>query len=324
MAGDFMCVIDKRHHGVRPEPKTERTGKTEGTVVTLPLPKHPDQVPESEWVEPTSLADAAQQASNLHGKLIEEATAKGVRIGKILIWARGEHERLGLRNFVEWMTETAGIPTSTGYMYIDLAEDEEELRSRSEDLGGLLLTQEVKRIRDAKRAAKKPKAPPKIEWPNSYTRPDPSNWFDTSADLWDLGKLWQSSKMDWKSIVKEDGVTGVRAHAVGQGTPYKGKFSVFPGVLAELVYLRGLNGPPARILDPCAGGAVRGVVAATMGYEYHGIDIWPALIAENEDRCQDRPYKPHYYVGDGTRAGDYVDGPFDLLFTCPPYWNKEL
>lgn len=328
LAGDLLCVIDKRHHGVRPEPKTERTGKTEGTVVTLPLPKPPDQSSECDWVPPKSLEEAAAQAAVLYaeveGILREEVTPRGVRIGKFLLWGQAEHKRQKTGGFVKWMTETVGIPTSTGYICIDLAENEEELRSRSEDLGGLVLTEEVKRIREKKRAAKKPKAPPPIPWPDNYDPPDKEHWFDTSKDLWVLEDLWQATKMDWKSIVKEDGVTGVRAQAVGQGTPYKDKFSVFPGVLAEFVYLRGLNGPPARILDPSTGGPVRGAVAAIMGYELHGIDKSAAQIAENIARCADLPLKPHYYVGDGTRAGDYVEGPFDLLFTCPPYWNKEI
>jgi hypothetical protein len=188
----------------------------------------------------------------------------------------------------------------------------------------VLVTAELARIAEEKRKAKPPKPPPKIPWPDSYTPPDPSNWFYTSPDLWDLDKLKQASKMKWQDIVKEDGDTGVRAEvAKTEPTPHGDKHSIYPGVFMEWPCLRLLDGPPARIIDPCAGGAVRGAVATIMGHEYHGIDISAEQIAENIARCEAMPRKPHYYAGDGTKPGDHVDGLFDFLITCPPYWNKE-
>jgi hypothetical protein len=324
MAGDFLCVVEKPHKGPKPTPRRKCGSRPNGTLATQ-APKKETKAPR--WVAPKSLKQAAKQACQLHGEvesLTESAMNRALRVGKVLKWADEEHKRQKSRGFVKWMEEDAGIPRRTGYNYMDLADEEPSIRSRSEDSKGVLVTAELARIAEEKRKAKPPKPPPKIIWPDSYIPHESCDWFRTSTTVWDLAELKQASQMDWDDIVEEDGVTGVRAQAVGSGTPYSEKFSIFPGVLMEWACLRYLGGPPARIIDPCAGGAVRGAVATIMGYEYHGIDISAEQIAENEERCEDLPHKPLYYVGDGTKLGDYVGGEFDFLFTCPPYYKKEL
>lgn len=330
LGGNLLFVVDTRHHGRKQPSRRTQARRSRPRPTTQPPKKSEKKA--TRWIAPKSLQQAARQASKLHGEvesLTERAMNRAIRVGKVLNWAKKEHERQKSRGFVKWMEEKAGIPRRTGYNYMDLDDEEPTLRSRSEDLSGLLVTTELEQIKQRKRAAKKPKSPPKIPWPDSYTPHDSSNWFCTSRSEWNLDELKQASNMNWESIVEEDGMTGVRAQAIGPGTPYKDKFSIFSGVLMEWACLRYLGDPPARIIDPCAGGAVRGVVAATMGFEYHGIDISAEQIAENIERCEDMPHsedmphKPHYYVGDGTKLDDYVEGAFDLLITCPPYWIKE-
>jgi len=56
--------------------------------------------------------------------------------------------------------------------------------------------------------------------------------------------------------------------------------SIFDPVLCELVY-RWFAGPNSVVLDPFAGGSVRGVVAAALGRKYVGIDIAENQILAN-------------------------------------------
>lgn len=56
--------------------------------------------------------------------------------------------------------------------------------------------------------------------------------------------------------------------------------SIFDPVLCECAYTW-WTGPGFRVLDPFAGGSVRGVVAAYLGREYVGIDLRPEQVEEN-------------------------------------------
>lgn len=57
--------------------------------------------------------------------------------------------------------------------------------------------------------------------------------------------------------------------------------SVFDPVLCELIY-RWFCPQGGRILDPFAGGSVRGIVAGYLGYEYVGIELRPEQVEANQ------------------------------------------
>ena len=59
--------------------------------------------------------------------------------------------------------------------------------------------------------------------------------------------------------------------------------SIFDPVLCELSY-RWFSPPGGRILDPFAGGSVRGIVAAALGRNYVGIDLRPEQIEANREQ----------------------------------------
>lgn len=59
--------------------------------------------------------------------------------------------------------------------------------------------------------------------------------------------------------------------------------SVFDPVLCELA-LRWFSGPGARVLDPFAGGSVRGIVAAALGREYVGIELRAEQVGANREQ----------------------------------------
>jgi hypothetical protein len=108
--------------------------------------------------------------------------------------------------------------------------------------------------------------------------------------------------------------------------------SIFDPVLCELAY-RWFAPAGGRILDPFAGGSVRGIVAWQLGLSYLGIELRMEQIAANlrqigaiADRSSPRENPaPLYYQGDAfERLGDFPDGIADLIFTCPPYGDLEI
>ncbi len=58
--------------------------------------------------------------------------------------------------------------------------------------------------------------------------------------------------------------------------------SIFDPVLCEIAY-RWFSPPGGKVLDPFAGGSVRGAVAAVLGYDYTGIDLRAEQIEANQD-----------------------------------------
>jgi hypothetical protein len=110
--------------------------------------------------------------------------------------------------------------------------------------------------------------------------------------------------------------------------------SVFDPVLCEIVY-RWFTGDGAQVLDPFAGGVVRGALAAALGLRYVGVELRPEQIADNRAQAAalfggegaldfGREVEPPRWVeGDATRMHEH-DLPFaDLVFTCPPYGSLE-
>ena len=101
----------------------------------------------------------------------------------------------------------------------------------------------------------------------------------------------------------------------------KGSNSIFDPVLCELVYKWNKS---KRVLDPFAGGSVRGIVASRCGCEYTGIDLREEQIQENEKQCEGLLPKPHYIIGDAIEELEKLEqGSYDTVFTCPPYFDME-
>lgn len=61
--------------------------------------------------------------------------------------------------------------------------------------------------------------------------------------------------------------------------------SIFDPVLCELVY-RWFTPPGGTVLDPFAGGSVRGIVAAATGRRYHGVDLRAEQLDANRTQAQ--------------------------------------
>jgi len=103
--------------------------------------------------------------------------------------------------------------------------------------------------------------------------------------------------------------------------------SVFDPVLCELAY-RWFCPPGGLVLDPFAGGSVRGIVASKLGRGYVGLDLRSEQIEANRQQadaiCTDGPF-PVWHVGDSRDIGVIAAGvQADFLFSCPPYANLEV
>jgi len=62
--------------------------------------------------------------------------------------------------------------------------------------------------------------------------------------------------------------------------------SIFDPTLCELVY-RWFSPPAGLVLDPFAGGSVRGIVAAKLGRNYVGVDLAGGQVDENKKQWEE-------------------------------------
>ena len=122
----------------------------------------------------------------------------------------------------------------------------------------------------------------------------------------------------WVKKVKGEDFTGLGANSSGT--------SIFDPVLCELAY-RWFCPPQGVVLDPFAGGSVRGIVAAILGRRYVGIDLRPEQVAANEQQAVKivPDAAPRWIVGDSRNLGTlWPDVACDFVFTCPPYFDLEI
>ena len=100
--------------------------------------------------------------------------------------------------------------------------------------------------------------------------------------------------------------------------------SVFDPVLCELAY-RWFAPPAGLVLDPFAGGSVRGIVASLLGYRYVGVDLRREQISANREQakriCQGAP--PDWIEGDSRDLLSLAPEQADFMFSCPPYGDLE-
>lgn len=103
--------------------------------------------------------------------------------------------------------------------------------------------------------------------------------------------------------------------------------SVFDPVLAEICY-RWFVPKGGTILDPFAGGSVRGIVAGILGYHYWGIDLRKEQVEINAKQWDplDKPGETGVVIwqeGDSNQVLNDVVNQFDFIFSCPPYHDLE-
>lgn len=142
---------------------------------------------------------------------------------------------------------------------------------------------------------------------------------------------WQKRKQAWisKGIASEVGRNAVSFNTAGNFAGKEMKLnntSIFDPALCEVLY-HWFCPDGGKILDPFAGGSVRGIVANYLGYKYTGIDIRQEQVDSNRTQAADiLPVNNHpiWHVGDSNEVLDgFTDG-FDFVFSCPPYADLEV
>lgn len=99
--------------------------------------------------------------------------------------------------------------------------------------------------------------------------------------------------------------------------------SIFDPVLCETQYLW-FTKEKDSIIDPFAGGSVRGIVAVEMGRKYTGIDLREEQVEANVNNAEIcTGEKPKWICGDSMEIKNIASGEYDFVFTCPPYGNLE-
>lgn len=151
--------------------------------------------------------------------------------------------------------------------------------------------------------------------------------------------IWQSRKRKWINLgIKSEVGREATTYSMKDWADKRGKegtlrgnklpsdTSIFDPVLCEIMY-RWFCPENGTILDPFAGGSVRGIVANYLGYHYSGIDIRQEQVDSNREQALDiLPVgnQPQWYVGDSNAVLDnFPNESFDMVFSCPPYGDLE-
>lgn len=161
----------------------------------------------------------------------------------------------------------------------------------------------------------------------------PFSILDTKSGNWQRRKkLWKNIGMksevgrdattfnmkDWADKKREQGLKG---HKLPSDT------SIFDPALCEVLY-HWFVPKGGTILDPFAGGSVRGVVANYLDFKYTGIDIRQEQVDSNREQALDIldvNNQPQWYVGDSNLVLDNMtSNKYDLVFSCPPYADLEV
>lgn len=138
-------------------------------------------------------------------------------------------------------------------------------------------------------------------------------------------KYWIDRRNQWKSlgIKSELGRQEALICSSKVITGINNGTSIFDPVLCEIMY-KWFNIENGTILDTFAGGSVRGIVAAKLGYNYTGIDLRKEQVEANQKNAEEIGVKPNWFCDDSLNVDKYVkDETIDFVFSCPPYADLE-
>ena len=149
---------------------------------------------------------------------------------------------------------------------------------------------------------------------------------------------WQNRKKTWlalgikseigreecKNFSMKDWADKKRELGQLKGNKLPADVSIFDPVLCEICY-KWFNVEGGAILDPFAGGSVRGIVATKLGYDYTGFDLRPEQVEANVNNAQEIGVEPVWICDDSNNMDKYIDeNSADMIFTCPPYFDLEV
>jgi len=145
---------------------------------------------------------------------------------------------------------------------------------------------------------------------------------------------WQERKRAWLAVGLKSEVgrgdnlafnISMGGYEVGQNSQHANDgTSIFDPVLCELAY-RWFCPPEGQVVDPFAGGSVRGIVAAQLGLDYWGCDLRAEQIEANRAQAETicDGIKPVWVCGDSMDTLAHAPVA-DFVFSCPPYGDLEV
>lgn len=137
-----------------------------------------------------------------------------------------------------------------------------------------------------------------------------------------------------QDLMRGEHVVGAKKGGAAEGQPFGGfnedlsvpqsGTSIFDPVLCELSY-RWFCPPGGKILDPFAGGSVRGIVASCLGFSYTGVELRGEQVAANQAQAHiGTGPAPTWHEGDSRNITSIAPGSYDMVFSCPPYADLEV
>lgn len=150
---------------------------------------------------------------------------------------------------------------------------------------------------------------------------------------------WQDRKRYWlnmgikSEIGRGDKLTfHIESFQYGKGEGKEkpaSRTSIFDPVVCEISY-KWYSRENDKILDPFAGGSVRGIVCGALNRNYTGIDLSDKQIKANLEQYEDiskkhHVNKPTYICGNSENVKELTNNQkYNMIFSCPPYYNLEV
>lgn len=158
-----------------------------------------------------------------------------------------------------------------------------------------------------------------------------TGWWQERKNAWIHGRGIKSNEGRGAALNKNMNALLVKADDRGenQDSPITGNDeSTFDPVLCELIY-RWFSKEYSVIIDPFAGGSVRGLIASFLKREYRGVDLRQEQVDANIRQAKtvlSGGYKqPNWYCSDSVYIKKCMQGmQADLIFSCPPYGDLEV
>ena len=153
---------------------------------------------------------------------------------------------------------------------------------------------------------------------------------------------WQKRKKAWLKIIDSgkgrknnllgDGINCLLNNSARGGTLTA--TSIFDPVLCEIL-INWFSPKGAKIIDPFAGGSVRGIVSQFLQRDYYGNDLSKEQIEANVEQFEQLENSTDFFgeklkmrkwrVGDSRNIYEIItENDFDMLLTCPPYADLEV
>lgn len=144
---------------------------------------------------------------------------------------------------------------------------------------------------------------------------------------------WKERKAEWHKYLpdsrdgRDEGLLGVGLTDLAKeiGSQNLTSTSEFDPVLCEIIY-QWFAPAGGVVIDPFAGGHVRGTIADILGLNYTGIELRPEQVETNNSVKQEFGIEGATWICDDSLNVDkYIeDESADFMIACPPYADLEV